>query len=68
MSDPFVCLVCTLAEPHLHTEAPTEWFAGPIVWTASESVLLNEPLRCECGTEKAGGGIHSTWCPKAEGR
>lgn len=20
--------------------------------------------KCECGTDKAGGGIHSSWCPK----
>jgi hypothetical protein len=23
-----------------------------------------EPV-CECGVDKAGGGIHSPWCPKA---
>ena len=23
-----------------------------------------EPLHCECGVDKAGGGLHSDWCPK----
>lgn len=27
-----------------------------------------EITRCECGTDAAGGGIHSDWCPKYSGR
>jgi len=22
--------------------------------------------KCECGVDKAGGGVHSDWCPKAD--
>lgn len=44
---------------------PYSAFDRELVVEMIDHLIKQAPVKCECGTDKAGGGNHSSYCPKA---